>query len=511
MEDKNQPDPDIPESPKRHGAMPLRSTGSPHTEEIPLPKAPFPLDAVPGPIRSIALNLSRYSRLDLSFHAMVATAIVSAAIGRCFKIRSTYFTKPTHGNLLVVLCADTARGKGILDTYMGPIFKYEERLVESFAEEQSGHVVELKILETKLRKQIRQAVKAPDVLLELHKDGLLQLQSEVDALKAKIDFSPQLYLNHSTGAYLRKTLSRNGGDCFLYSPEGSGNLLNAFNGGDPLLAELLLSGFSNERVKKDTLACRYGGSPCLSGLFALQSWRLREIMFSKTASPLGFLNRLVIVDSGRLPQRELDPYPRPDPEAEAAWQRLVSRVLDARLSGNADLTLPLSREAEKVFLGYRQEVNALVESMPGEIHEHLGRFPEIAMRLCAVFLALEHLGQGYPIPELSEHGELAENAVAITRWLLDHRLSIHREHLEGHYHDCCLKLDKMLKQNGGFTEERIITANHKDLADAMDYLLTQHPDRFVRKEIKTGKRGPKTTYITSTADTGNIRTNESTT
>lgn len=421
MEEHKLPNPDIPGFPKRHGAMPPWPTSPPDSSEVPTQKEPFPLDAVPAPIRSMVLNLSRYSRLDLSFHAMAAIAIASAAIGRWFKIQSSYFTKPTHSNLLVALCADTAKGKGILEPYMVPVFQYEDQLAESFLQERLGHVAEVKILESKLRDRIRQASKADDALLELHKDEIRQLQFQIDALKAKIDRSPELYLNHCTGAYLRKTLARNGGDCFLYSIEGSGNLLNAFNGGDPLLAELLLSGSSNERVKKDTLSCQYGGSPCLSGLFALQTWRLRKIMFSKTAAPLGFLNRLVIVDAQRLPKRELDPAPRPDPEALDAWRQLVSRIFDVRLTKQPGLTLPLSRDAEEIFLGYRREVDALTESMPGAVQEHLGRFPEIAMRICAVFMAIEHMGLGYPVSEMSDHGHTAENAVILARWLLDHR------------------------------------------------------------------------------------------
>ena len=465
------------------------------TGENPSPSDPFPLDAVAAPIRSVVLSLCRYSRLDLSFHSMAAIAIVSAAIGRCFKVQSNYFTVPTHSNLMVALCADSTKGKGILEPYVNPVFQYEDRLLESFADERYGHIAELKILESKMRDQVRQAGRAVDVLLEFHKDSIQQLQSEVDSLKTKIKASPELYLNHCTGAYLRKALARNGGDCFFYSVEGSGNLLNAFNGGDPLLAELLLPGFSNERVKKDTLACNYGGSPCLSGLLALQTWRLRQLMFSKTAAPLGFLNRLIVVDAKRLPRRELDPAPQPDHQIQAAWQRLVSRIFDMRLSKQTDVTLPLSRDAEDIFLGYRREVDSLTEAMPGEVQEHLGRFPEIAMRLCAVFLAIEHMGLGYPVAELSEQGELAENAVIIARWLLDHRLAIHQEHLQEHYHQCSYNLGKLLQKNGGCIEERIIRAQHKDLADAMDYLLQHYPEKFIRKEIKTGKRGPKTALI----------------
>jgi hypothetical protein len=47
---------------------------------------PFPIDAVPAPIRSIVLSLSRYSQFDLSFHAIAALSIVSAAIGRWFRV-----------------------------------------------------------------------------------------------------------------------------------------------------------------------------------------------------------------------------------------------------------------------------------------------------------------------------------------------------------------------------------------------------------------------------------------
>ena len=495
MELPDQPNPDILDFLNHYGAIPPKNPGSRDAGDDAHSADPFPLDAVPPPVRSIVLSLSRYSRFDLSFHAMAAIAIVSAAVGRHFKVQSSYFTNPTHANLLVALCANTTKGKGILEPYVKPVFQFEDNLVESFAEERLGHVAELKILESRLRDQIRQAGRAADVLLELHKDRIRQLQSQVDVLKAEIERSPELYLNHCTGAYLRKTLARNGGVSFLYSAEGSGNLLNAFNGGDPLLADLLLSGFSNERVKKDTLACRYGGSPCLSGLLALQTWRLRQIMFSKTAAPSGFLNRLIVVDAKRLPKRDLDPDPQPDPEAQAAWQGLISRILDVRLSKQTEVTLPLSRDAEDIFLGYRKEVEALTEPMPGEVQEHLGRFPEIAMRMCAVFLAMEHMGLGYPVAELSEHGELAENAVIIARWLFDHRLAIHQEHLLEHYHRCSQKLDKLLKQNGDCIEERVITAQHNDIADAMDYLLEHHPRKFIRKEIRTGKRGPKTVFI----------------
>lgn len=494
MKIPDQPNPDILDFLNRCGAVsPAAPTAE--TAKVSPSAEPFPLDAVPAQIRSIVLSLSRYSRLDLSFHAMAAIAIVSAGIGRWFKIQSSYFTAPTHGNLLVALCANTTKGKGILEQFVRPVYHYEDQLVDAFAEARPGHIAELKILESRLRDHVRQAGKAHEALAELYKDNICQLQSDIDSLKAKIEARPELYLNHFTGACLRNTLARNGGDCFLYSVEGSGHLLNAFNGGDPLLGDLLLSGFSNERVKKDTTACHYGGSPCLSGLFALQTWRLREIMFSKAAAPLGFLNRLIVVDAGRLPKRELDPDPRPDPETQAAWHRLVSNIFNVRLSNRPALTLPLSRDAEDIFLGYRREVDILTESMPGEIQEHLGRFPEIAMRLSAVFLALEHMGMGYPVSELSDHGQVAENAVIIARWLLDHRLAIHQEHLFGHYHECSQKLEKLLKKNGGEFRECLINAHHGDLSRAMDFLLQHYPEKFARKEVKTGKRGPHTALI----------------
>lgn len=461
---------------------------------------PFPIDAVPAPIRSIVLSLSRYSQFDLSFHAIAALSIVSAAIGRWFRLQSRFFTSATHSNLLVALCADTTKGKGIVETLVRPVYQYEDQLGAAFAEARLDHLTDLKILEAKLRSEVRLAGKASEELLELHKDHIRAMHSEIDALKSKIDAPPVLYLNQFTGAYLRNTLAKNGGNCFLYSVEGSGHLLNAFNGSDPLLGELMLSGFSNERVKKDTLSFRYGGSPCLSGLFALQSWRLRELMFSKTAAPFGFLNRLIVVDAGRLPKRGLDPDPQPEPEVRASWNKFIASIYDVRRSERTPVTLALSRDAEDIFYGYRQEVAAQLESLAGETQEHFGRFPEIAMRICGVFLAIEHMGLGYPISELSEHGRVAEDAVIIARWLFRHRLAIHQEQLDEQYFTRRAKLKKLLRANGNELERRIINAGHKDVAQVLDELLDRHPKEFSEKKIKTGKSGPKTSFIVLSTD-----------
>lgn len=119
---------------------------------VTLPTEPFPLDVLPKPLQSIALSLSRFSRLNLAFHGMAALCVASAAVGRHLMTQSRHFANVTPCNLLVALCADTTAGKGILDTYSEPLHHYEDGLICEYEMRLPRMKVELNVLRKKLRR-----------------------------------------------------------------------------------------------------------------------------------------------------------------------------------------------------------------------------------------------------------------------------------------------------------------------------------------------------------------------
>lgn len=457
----------------------------------------FPFDALPNALQSIALSLSRFSRLNLAFHGMAALSVASAAVGRHLVTQSRHFANVTPCNLLVALCADTTGGKGILDMYSEPLHEYEDRLIHEYEVKRPRIKVELSVLRKKLRRleaMIGEMVIEAEGEKERGIDQAAAMTAHVDGLISTTKSPPCLIRSSCSGAVLRNTLASNNGTCLLYSAEGSGDLINAFNGADPLLANLCLSGFSFERSKMDTLSNHYRGRPCISGLFALQSWRLRQILFSRDAAPLGFLNRLLVVDTEGLESREKDPHVDRDHEVLADWKALIEHMLQTRHMGAAEIVVPWSEDAESIFEGFRREVDALMEGFEESIMEHLGRFPELAMRIAGVYLAIEHMGLGYPLAEVREHRFIAEDAVTLARWLLGHRLKLQEQHLEVHYCGLARELTGKLSKNSGKLREIEVKENPR-LAKGLEEVLRRHPERFKRKFEKTGRRGPSSSMI----------------
>jgi len=95
---------------------------------------------------------------------------------------------------------------------------------------------------------------------------------------------------------------------------------------------------------------------------------------------------------------------------------------------------------------------------------------------------------------LASHRFIAGDAVALGRWLLEHRLKLQEQHLEIHYCGLAREVESRLRKNGGELREIELKETPR-LAKGLDELLRRYPKRFGKRSIRTGRRGPDTAII----------------
>ena len=467
---------------------PLDAAKSSRTRSCPAP-GDFPMDAFPSVVQDMATELSRFKSLGLPALCMSALAVLSGVLGNSLKTKGADSDEATPVNLIVLICAATMAGKGGI-----------RHLVESFFECQLNWLLHLDTTKTAKRLELDLMKRAYRSLLKAIESAvgdpasqaaLIEAATASNAkryeLQAYLESSPSYIVHRTTGAKLRQLLAQTDGRCFMLSLDGAENLLRAFNGADTLLRDLILSGFSNERFGDDT-ATRgdFRGIPCVSGLYAIQPIRLRQLLFSKGAAPLGLTNRITIIDAAALEDGPKPSKGKVDQGTRDHWAKVVTRIFRASVWEGRKVEALWDGASSAVFDRFENEMDDIIADLPDGMRLDVGRCREFALRIGGILWGTYKWGAGEFSEKSFSMEASAVSATRITRWLLLHRVDVQLAHREALLSERLEKLVRDLRKSGGSRYRSILKDSNGFDDCELDELLERFPSSIAQIEMKSG-------------------------
>ncbi len=456
----------------------------------------FPLEALPRFVRDYVLELARFKRLAIPAIAMGCLSVLSGALGSRHKTRAQNSDEDTPVNLLVVIASGTKSGKSVLGLILNGFKSCEAKIIAGNNASKTSQRLNLHLAKRKYVRVLKEIQKAEEVSGKLSPELVgkaERLLSTCEALTLSLSSNPRFILHRVTGAKLRDVLSDNGGRAFICSLDGSGALLNAFKGSDGLLCDLLLSGFMNEICGDSTSSSgEFMGEACLSGFFAIQPYRLHELLFSKQAAPIGLTNRICIVDTNKTEPRSGLDKGAPCQEVRAIWETALQDIFTASIrEGECEEFIPIWNEACcSKFDEFEQEMERVHSSLPASMLEHLGREREMAIRIGGILLWSYKLSSTEFTLSAIDPERSAESAIKIVRWLALHRIEIQLAEWNRHLETRMAKLKKALRKHGGERLGSLLKDRNGFSEEELDQLLKTYPD-LIEKVGSRGSAGPQ--------------------
>lgn len=352
----------------------------------PLPM--FPLDALPGWLRSLATDLGRFIQVPPESVAVLALGILSAAARGAFVVR----VKPGYEELVVLfvlLAMSSGSRKGPLyDALAKPLYDWEADARERMQPVRVAKQAEKKRREAELKKAER--------------EGNAQTIAEAATALAtcKVPPEPRLICADITLEKLGSLMHEQDGTMAALSPEAVlfGIIGGRYNDGAPNV-DLLLMAYSGEPVTVDRIG-REGVNlrhAKLTIALTVQLIVLQEFLAHPVYRPRGLVARFLFCLPPSLVGTRLD-----DPDAVPEhllrnWRDRCERLLARAGVDPGELTL--SPEAYRIYRDFYEETERLMA--PGQPLARVEDWANKAAGTAVRIAGLLHLANTYdadPLP-----------------------------------------------------------------------------------------------------------------
>ena len=418
---------------------PSSSTPAPLERERPLP--PFPVTALPTPLRAFVEAESEATQTPLDMSAMLVLGCVSASIAGKVEIElEKGYREPL--NLFVVTAAlPGERKSGTFADVFAPLRSAEQDAIAMAAPAIAKAKTNRTILEQKIKgvrsefaglKRSEQDTNYRDNKVGASAEGGLKLRARLEELeeelrKAEVPNEPQYLADDVTMERLAGLMAEQGGRICIASPEGTvfGIVSGRYSRNGQSSFEVLLKGHAGDALRIDRQSkdrpSVHLPKPCLTLALAVQPSVIQGLAANKEMRDLGLLARfLYSLPPSRVGTREIAPGPVPD-HVRAAYHGVVGGLARIPVPGTAAM-LFLSDGARDLHRAFRRELEPRLHPKTGdlaEVADWANKLPGAIGRVAGVLHCAGNAKGEIP----NEVGaDTMAAALEIGRYLLDHAL-----------------------------------------------------------------------------------------
>lgn len=450
----------------------------------------FPLDALPGAMRTVAESLADVHQIDVALPAMAALATLSGGIGKSVTISGAVNGRDTHCNLFVIAGAPKSYGKGAASTAAKPIVEASAERLDHFMQfERADLQTERELLEKQKRDLLKSGTKKDAHSGSCNKEALKKINKELEQVAGLLDCKarPGYHVGACTGAALEEHLARNDETAFSFSPEAGDMVriaLGKYSKDGSADFDLFLSGYSVEHYSSGRAGRGFKSlNPCLSSLWMCQPALLRELYGSAEGLERGLTARVLAFccEHETIPEDD-GILRRVDQAAFTAWNQLIRDTLKNRQNPRVLHTDPAAREA---FRQWHNEGVTLRNGLLRDVEGEAGRWRENAIRIAGVLTVAagaDRITEG-----------LAQDAIRLCRWAVFSGLSLLASGRAARQSEQRTRL--MLILGAGAVTVRDLQRRHGFTRAELQHLATGYPDDFILETVQTGGRPSETVRL----------------
>lgn len=363
-------------------------------------RQPFPVEVLPGIFQRFAVSTATAMQCPVDYVACALLVVVSILIGgkRLIQLEPEW---QQRANLwLVLLGTPSSKKSPALEKALKPLRDIEAALTKKYKKESAQYEVALRQYEVELKNWKAEPVG----------------DAPLKPIKPKLE---RLTTSDTTVEALGKLLSENSHGVAVACDELSAwaRSMNQYKGGKGADRSHYLAMWSNSRMtidrkKEDPIVVE---APYLSLIGGLQPDLLLEL--SNQGSEDGMKERLLYCFP--LPNKELPQTGQKIPaELHTAMADLCQKIFDERPK-QGRLTIPLSENAQQVFLQARQEWHGLIHS-EGFQSEREAYYSKMPRHLASLALILHEMKRVDGVLDDEVSAVTMQEAKALADYFLNH-------------------------------------------------------------------------------------------
>ena len=332
-------------------------------------------------VTQFAKDVARVYGVPVQMCLMLALGVVSAAMGRAFKLYNAY-SKSRYGNIFVLAIAESGTGKSlVLGELDRPLREKKAALLDAFEETERGIKNKIDIKKTARKKLVAKIVKMEenfrdDSDYKTEKDeaynSLDAIGDEVVALESEL-VVPELYVDNITPEALAERLNESSGHLGIISAECA-DILNIFTGryaGNQPQLTLLNKGYSGEpyqydrreqngvrvsmRISEVTLAL----ATCVQSKKAYEFFSNKEVRDQGTVGRFSLFNSKMKFNYRAKKVGEFDSIKRDE------YYKFIQELVDLQIKDEEPAKVEALPEARKLYDDYHNELG---KKMEGKMH-----------------------------------------------------------------------------------------------------------------------------------------------
>lgn len=300
---------------------------------------PFPVEAMPEPLRSWAEAESVATQTPIDLPAMLTIGTVAACIAKRVEVQvRDGWQEPVNLYSLVVLEPGN-RKSAVFSDAISPLRNFEQEETERLAPAVREYRSETRILEAKLKRLEDQASKANDPLeqrkLEKEAFGLSHELAE-----RPVVVSPKLIVDDCTPERLQSLLAEHGGRIASMSAEGGvfDLMKGAYSKNGMPMFGVYLMGHAGDDIRVDRVGrpAEYVHKPAITMALAVQPEVLRGLSDQAAFRGRGLTARFIYsIPKSTLGFRDIAPPPVPA-TVDNAYRGLIDRLCRLESAVDAD-------------------------------------------------------------------------------------------------------------------------------------------------------------------------------
>ncbi len=379
-------------------------------EQTDLP--PFPVNALPEPIRDYVLALSESVQTPVDMAGTAALAVLALCAQGKYRIYGkTNWSEPL--NLFAVVVAEPSERKSaVISAMMKPVDLYESEYNRTHAAAFEQSRMEKNILLKKISSLEEAVAKGKKDSSELS-----AISKELAQFKERKPL--KLYADDVTTEKLTSLLAENGRTAVISAEGGIFDMLSGMYSKNVNI-DVFLKGYSGDSIRVDRIGRNSESvqNPALTVLLAVQPSVISGLMENKTFRGRGLTARfLYSIPHSKVGNRKYRTEPVPS-AVEMGYDSVINNIL----SGDSHDEIKLSPEADKLLEAFSDEVERGLKGDFSDIADWAGKIVGGVLRIAGILcrasvMRFEFLGV---LDELLVTPEIMQNAIEIGRYYISH-------------------------------------------------------------------------------------------
>ena len=361
----------------------------------------YPVEALPAQVAALVQAIVDVHGVPAAMSATIALSMLSASIGKGLLIMGAKGRR-TMGNLFVLISAPPGVGKSTaINILREPIDMIH------------GYLKECAFSQCALPTPPQ----IPEVDEEPHGglDVLPPPAGGVEQHQHAVDAPARLICSDTTGLALARILRDNNETILVATPE-AGNQLDEASKPTSLFGQLLLKGFSGDKVEIDraTRTPVLLKQPCITVCWLCQPHRVTKFFGSERLMEDGLIARFLFVETNAgmsyMPVED-----RTIPSSTiSGYGAIMSELYDAyRGSGGSTQIARTNDDVYDIMRDFHNDCVDKSKEVNNNLHYCIPRWPEQAWKIMLVLHAAEHGSRSHLVPV---DRQTAERAVTLMRW-----------------------------------------------------------------------------------------------